>query len=275
MSLNERQTETRIRVATASPRDDDTGMLRLDGRPPDCSIVIAELGTVHGQLRIAQESLEHVAADARDIALRASRAERARLAQILHDGLQQLLVAAKMRLHASLRTFPQGSDQASAMQAMDLLCEAINASRTLTSDLSPLHYVDEGLGAALLWLSDWFTTHHGLKVDVDLATDAEPQSEALRTVVFQGVREILFNTVKHAGTDAAQVRVEQRERDVQVVIEDRGIGFEPSYFESKTDGFGLFSVKRRLESLGGSMDVVSAPGAGTRVTLRAPLSHRG
>jgi len=249
-----------------------------DGMPSavqmDCGDVLVELNKVKQHLESAQIALNQMARDSHGAELRATRAERCRLAQMLHDGLQQVLVAAKMRLCSAIQLPPSDGSKQAALQALELLNEAIQVSRTLTLDLSPLHFADEGLGAALIWLSNWFATHHALSVTVEVAADAEPESEPMRTLVFQGVREILFNAVKHAGIDKAAVKMVRSDGHIHIIIEDRGIGFHPQWFESKTDGFGLFSLRKRLEQLGGAMEVVSAPGAGTRVTLRAPLGNR-
>lgn len=233
--------------------------------------MFADLHEVRERLMAAQVSLEQCAREAQDVATRAKRDERRRLAQVLHDGLQQVLVAATMRIEMAVSLLPDGDAQSAAREAQHLMREAIRISRTMTLDLSPLHLIDDGLGPALIWLSDWFATHHGLKVTLNVATDAQPQSEAIRTLVFQGVREVLLNAVKHAGIDSAKVSMVRVGTELQITVEDRGVGFEPAFVEGKTHGFGLFSVKRRLELLGGAMDVVSAPGAGTRVTLKAPV----
>ncbi|HYD48496.1 MAG TPA: ATP-binding protein [Terriglobales bacterium] len=106
---------------------------------------------------------------------------------------------------------------------------------------------------------------------IEVSPDVEPVSETVRTLAFQGVGEILFNTVKHAGTDSARVRLARSDSELQVIIEDACNGFHPQWYGSKINGFGLFSVKRRLQELGDALEVVSSPGSGTRMTLKAPI----
>lgn len=235
----------------------------------------AELGEAKDQLRRAQASLGCSARDAVEQAARAKRVEQSRLAQMLHDGLQQLLVAARMRLERTLRLLPNGGAKHAVLEAKGLLVEAIEATRTLTTDLGPTHSVGRDLGSALICMRDGFATQHGLKVRVEVAANAELESESLRELVVQCVRELLFNIVKHAGSGDARVHVAKTGTDVQIVVEDFGIGFDPTVVEGKMNGFGLLSVKQRMEMLGGSMEVDSAPGAGTCVKLNAPAVQCG
>ncbi|MFP4144106.1 MAG: PAS domain S-box protein [Phycisphaeraceae bacterium] len=205
----------------------------------------------------------------------AEQRERRRLAQILHDHLQQLLVAVKMRtaqLHGQVGEGPRGSVE----QMDELLDQAIEASRTLTMELAPPVLYGAGLVAGLEWLGRWMEEKHGLKVHVEADEAAEPAGESLRAMLFSGVRELLFNVVKHAQTNEAWVTVTRTdEPGIRIVVEDEGAGFDPEAAASDTSGggFGLFSLGERLEALHGSMELESSPGEGTRVTVLAPLNE--
>jgi len=114
---------------------------------------------------------------------------------------------------------------------------------------------------------------HGLNVQLDIGQDAEPESEDMRVLLFQSVRELLFNAVKHAGAKAAHVSLNNLDDHIEVTVSDRGAGFDPGQIArraGKAGGFGLFSIRERLDMLGGRMEVDSAPGRGSRFTLRAP-----
>jgi signal transduction histidine kinase len=119
----------------------------------------------------------------------------------------------------------------------------------------------------------------GLVVEFEADPRAEPDSEDVRILLFQSVRELLFNVVKHAGVRRARVTMVRSPRDrLRLVVADEGSGFDVEKF--KTDGaaatgFGLFSIGERLELLGGSMELESAPGRGTRVTVHAPCRRSG
>jgi len=235
-------------------------------------------------LRASEERLRELnlvlarrASQLRELALdltRVEQRERRRLAEVLHDDLQQLLAAAKLRVSM----VQEGADpQARPVlgQVLGLLDAAISVSRSLTAELSSLVLYEKGLAAGLEWLGRQMQDKHGLCVHVEADPAAEPDGEDLRILLFQCVREALFNVVKHAGVSDASVRMTLAEGDVvQIEVTDEGTGFEPS--EVAADGsspglFGLFSMRQRLSLLGGRVDVLSAPGQGTRVILRAPM----
>lgn len=202
--------------------------------------------------------------------LQAEQHERRRLASILHDTVQQSLVAAKMHLSMFGRNTPDELRQ--HVQAMDeLLTDSIHVSRTMAVELSPPVLDEQGLIAALEWLSQQVHEKHGLSVELAADPQAEPDAKELRVLLFQAVQEALFNTVKHAKVDRACVHVTAHEDQLEVEVSDEGAGFDPEQLEGSAESFGLSSIRYRFALLGGSVRIDSAPGAGTRVMLRAPL----
>jgi CheY-like chemotaxis protein len=133
------------------------------------------------------------------------------------------------------------------------------------------------LAAALEWLGRQTQQKHGLTVDVRVDRQAEPADEELRILLFQAVRELLFNVVKHGKTDRAQITMTPFEDDrVEIVVADSGVGFSPSQLgasQVSNGGFGLFNMRERLESIDGYLTLESAPGEGTQATIVAPLQH--
>ncbi|NQU43674.1 PAS domain S-box protein [bacterium] len=206
--------------------------------------------------------------------------ERRRLAQILHDVLQQNLAAAKNQI-ALLRGQSPDPGLARILQQVEgLLAESIQTSRSLTVELSPPILYDSGLAVALEWLSIHMEEKHGLKVEVEAQVEAEPDSEGFRCLLFQAARELLFNIVKHAGVQEAHVRLDLSEdgRAPRLVVSDAGNGFDATGLFERAErprGFGLFSIQERLELLGGSMRIESNPGQGTRITLHASPDPAG
>ena len=200
--------------------------------------------------------------------------ERRRLAVVLHDHLQQLLVGAKYNLASATGKARPAAKQAAVDDVVRILDEAIEVTSSLTAELSPPTLHEHGLVAALEWLSGQMKKKQGLRVDVRADQAAEPAAEAVRIFLYHAVRELLFNVVKHAGVKHAHVSVARLGDDkVQVTVEDRGAGFEPRQLEvgrPGSGGFGLFSIREGLSYLGGRMSVESAAGRGTRFTLVAP-----
>lgn len=204
--------------------------------------------------------------------------ERRRLAQFLHDDLQQLLVGAKYSLHR-LSGQLSGPAQHGLVEIENLLNESINASRSLTMELSPpiLHQAE--LAPGLEWLARWMKKTHGLTVDLTVDPGLAVDREDVRLFLFQAVRELLFNVAKHARTDRAEVQISRHDpTQLLAVVEDRGVGFDPAkiFGPGNTDpeGFGLFSIRERIDLLGGSLQAESLPGRGARFTLLAPLDDK-
>ncbi|HON67798.1 MAG TPA: PAS domain-containing protein [Phycisphaerae bacterium] len=199
--------------------------------------------------------------------------ERRRLALLMHDHLQQLLIAARMKIGAIAQVVREDRAATWVRQAAQLLDESIAASRSLSVELSPPMLYESGLGAALDWLAQQMEEKHGLRVDVQ-ASD-EPEDEDIRVFLFQCVRELLFNVVKHAQVPQAEVRVKRLDEDrIIITVSDRGKGFDLAKLQerwAKGDSFGLRSVHERLGLLGGSFEIRTAPGEGMEARLIAPI----
>lgn len=225
----------------------------------------------------AEQRAAQLRALAADLA-QAEQRERKRIAQILHDHFQQLLVGAKFDLsivHSRLPGPEAGQDLERVSRTLD---EAIEASRSLAVELSPPVLHDAGLAAGLAWLGRWMHERHGLPVDVHAAAGIEPADEDVRIVLFHAVQELLFNVVKHARAQRAVIEVCQADHRLEIVVRDDGTGFDLSAHRAREQvlsGFGLFSIRERLEMLGGGLEVQSEPGRGTRVVLHVPITPRG
>lgn len=187
--------------------------------------------------------------------------ERRRIAEVLHGDLQQLLVAAKMALPKD-----QGVERARAR-----IDDSIKVARTLSTELHPPALSDRSFSAALEWLA-WQTRElSGLKVHVDADERAEPGSEGLRAFLFQAVRELLMNVVKHADADQAWVRLRQSGEDLEIEVQDLGKGCNPGNFDHLSrhkSQHGASALRRRIELLGGRFDI--STGRGCRITLIVP-----
>lgn len=200
--------------------------------------------------------------------------ERERVARVLHEHFQQLLVAARLHIEM-LMCKERGSDLLAQLSSVnDILQESIRECSSLTVELCPPVLYDLGLVAGLDWLAERMRSHHALHVRVEADPAAEPVDLELRTFLFEAVRELLFNVVKHARVESATVTMDPLESGlIRIAVADRGCGFEPARFLPEREaqpGLGLFSIRGRLESLGGRMTVESTPGGGTLVALYAP-----
>ena len=199
--------------------------------------------------------------------------ERRRLAQVLHDHVQQLIVAAQMRLGILEKQGLSDGGLATLKDISDTLREAAEATRSLTVELSPPVLHDAGLAAALAWLARRMQEKNQFTVELLTESDAEPVNEDVRLFLFEAVRELLFNAIKHSKVAEARVSMNRdRNGRTQIVVEDAGVGFDAAEKIGSpiAAGFGLFSIQQRLAHLGGRVTFSSSPGKGTRVTLQVP-----
>ncbi|MCE5229278.1 sensor histidine kinase [bacterium] len=203
---------------------------------------------------------------------RAEQRERKRLAQVLHDHLQQLLVGARWNLDAVRgRAGKEAGGQLDAVE--NLLNEAIADSRSLAVELSPPVLRESGLVAAMNWLGRWMAEKHGFNVEVEAGDEIPPDTEGICVLLFQCVRELLFNSVKHSGVKTASVRIVRAGNELQITVADNGAGFDPASMQdgSGKPGFGLYSIRERMLLISGRMEIESATGRGARFTLFAPM----
>jgi signal transduction histidine kinase/CheY-like chemotaxis protein/sensor domain CHASE-containing protein len=204
----------------------------------------------------------------------AEQRERRRIAQVLHDDLQQILVAARLRIERLLRRAGNREQAEELVYADELLSQGIQSARSLSVDLSPPILRERGLAPALEWLARKMQLEHGLEVHLDVQEDVAPDNEDAKYFLLQAVRELLFNVVKHAGVTHAHVRLAPvKEPFLKIVVEDEGTGFDPKAAGrggGVDEHFGLYSIQQRLELIGGEAEIESAPGRGTRITLYVP-----
>ena len=199
--------------------------------------------------------------------------ERNRVAQALHDELQQQLVAVQFPL-SSLRKRFSGEDAEVLKEVSELLKGAITTTRQVTSDLSPPVLRGEGLVEALRWLTRRLEARFGLRVSLEAEGATSVPDEAVRALLFSLVRELLFNIAKHAGIDHATLTVREAEDVLTLTVADGGKGFDLAVLDVDGDGtgLGLRSARERLQLFGGDITVASQPGDGTHVTITVPVS---
>jgi len=226
---------------------------------------IARRKSVEEELRARSSQLSKMASQLTI----AEERERRRVTEILHDNVQQLLVGAKLRV-AGLKRAPEKLQQAT-IELEKILTQSIDLTRSLTSELSPPVLRQSGFAPALEWLARWMKERHGLDVAVRTGQDFGIENEETGILLFQSVRELLFNVVKHARISRAQVTAECFPDQIRIQVSDEGVGFDPAQIQAQRDCFGLFSIRDRLHSMGGSMQAESTPGMGCRITLLAPL----
>jgi signal transduction histidine kinase len=245
-----------------------------------------EQAVAHHQQELARQAtaLEHknreVSALARSLTL-AEQEERRRVASLLHDHLQQILFGAKLGIGSVLLAESVEVRTEAAGRLEEIIDAAIKTTRDLAVELTPPVLDREELEIAFQWLAQHMEEMYGLRVRVDALTSCRVPVRELRVLMLQLARELLFNVVKHAGVTDARLELRASGSDLIVTVSDRGNGFDvnglPDMQSVSTTGtvpqtFGLYSVRKRLELLGGRLEVESQPGRGSSLSLRVPVS---
>ncbi|MDK2745427.1 MAG: response regulator [Nitrospira sp. BO4] len=285
--------EYRWCIDTGRPRFDDQGtFLGYVGSVMDITerkLVEEEFHRLNNELETrvrerTQElwtSQERLRALATELNLTEQR-ERKRVAAELHDHLQQTLVLGKLKVGQGKRVAAGIPAVAKILDETDaVFSDALQYTRTLVAELSPPVLRDNGLVAGLKWLGESMREKHGIAVTVTMSDDSRlrlPEDQTL--LMFQSVRELLINSWKYAGTGAVAVSLEHSDGVLRITVSDNGPGFDLAAALAGTSSgavsskFGLFSIRERMKALGGSFEVHSGAGQGTKATLVLPLIYK-
>ncbi|HEU4682949.1 MAG TPA: response regulator [Nitrospira sp.] len=202
----------------------------------------------------------------------AEQRERRKLATDLHDYLAQLLVAVRLKVSQAHSRLSHADVKRWLAEAEEILQQALDYTRSLVAQLTPMALHEFGLPAALKWLGDQMAQQYRLTVSVECDELPAPLPEDRSVLVYQSIRELLMNVSKHARVDQASVRMSVADDRLRVTVRDDGAGSDQDGSRPGLSAkFGLFSIKERMTALGGWFAVESAPGKGTTATLELPL----
>ena len=203
--------------------------------------------------------------------------QRKHLATQLHDDLAQYMVLGGLKI-ARLRSRLPAPDPflLRGLGEIEGMFEwSLAYTRTLMAELSPPVLHELGLSAALQWLAEDMVKH-GLMVELSLSPGPLPLREDEHVLLYQSVRELLINIVRHAKTSRARLALSvEVTNQLQIVVQDDGAGFKVESLAARTSGmhFGLFSIRERMEAMGGAFVLDSTLGGGTTITLTLPLRN--
>lgn len=200
--------------------------------------------------------------------------ERRRISVAIHDQIGQPLALVNLRLGALKKLAESEGFAGSFDEVRSLVNQVIEHSRSLNYELSPPILYEAGLEAALASLASNFSKEYGLTVEFHCDRRQKQLTGNISVLLFQAVRELLVNAVKHASPRKVVVISRKSKNNIMILVEDDGIGFDYHAFADggNIKSFGLFSLRERLTHLEGSLEVETAPGRGTRITLRSPLN---
>jgi PAS domain S-box-containing protein len=220
---------------------------------------------------------EQRAEQLRKFALALSRAEqqlRRHFADVVHNDLQQMIVAALLRMRRLCREINSQPAAGMLESAIDLLRKSVEEARRISIDLSPPILAQAQLDIAIRWLGGWIRDMHDFAVDFECEEEIVVKSDQLRMFLFDSIKELLFNAVKHSGVERALVSLHKDEAGFVVIrVSDRGVGVDMDKLRKNQEagkGFGIFSIRERIEVFGGSVRFDSAVGMGFRIEITVP-----
>ena len=234
--------------------------------------VASAYNTMREQISSYQQQLRSLASQ---LSL-AEEKERRVLAGLLHDHVGQIMLAVKLKLSSLAAEAGDQEQRDGILEARELVGKVIEDTRSLILEISPPVLSELGLNAALESLCGEMRDRYGLTVSCDTDNSSTPLGEDIGILLFQCVRELLVNVVKHAATSTCALVTTSAQGRFRVTVRDSGAGFDANRALDRRDqlrGYGLFSIRERLSHFDGVVSITSEPGKGTTVTLEVPLAR--
>jgi two-component system sensor histidine kinase UhpB len=239
-------------------------------------VVLVDVSALKLMERQARETGNRLRSLASELNLSEERTRKA-IAQTLHDEVGQMLALARMKLSSALNLPEETAVEKIVEEVLDMLGLVIKETRSLMVEISPPVLHDLGLGAAIDWMAERMSSEHGIAIETMNTGDFSDLEHDLKVMLYQMTRELLVNIVKHSGGRHVLVTVERDEHTIGITVRDDGNGFDAREAGSAAaeSGFGLFSIRERLKSYNGSLQIESQKGKGTTVTVRLPMGKKG
>ncbi|RYZ23940.1 MAG: tetratricopeptide repeat protein [Chitinophagaceae bacterium] len=201
--------------------------------------------------------------------IEAEESERQRIAKDLHDGVGQMMSAARMNLSALRSRLPlaDGDNRQTFENVIALVDDSCREVRAVSHNMMPNALLKSSLAAAVREFIDKID-HRALQVQLYTEGLDERLEANVETVLYRVVQECVNNVIKHSGASRLDIAIIREGRELTATVEDNGRGFEPG---ASADGLGLRNIRTRIGYLKGSVEFDSRPGRGTLVALMVPL----
>ena len=271
--------ECRILHSGGEPRwiSGRTALIRYGGESALLGNIqdITERHKAEQALRDSRETLHRLSARL----MSAQESERQRVARELHDSIGQSLSAVKFMVERALdeQSGGTGSPQGTTLRTVvPVIQAAVEEVRRISMALRPTTLDDLGLLATIAWFTREFqATYPHMEVERLIEVEEFEVPEALKTNIFRILQEAMNNAAKYSQASKITVALRQLLGDLQLLVGDNGVGFNPGEARRNTSGggFGLASMRERAELFGGSLILTSSPGEGTMVIARWSLSE--
>jgi two-component system, NarL family, sensor histidine kinase UhpB len=233
---------------------------------------VEEIGRLSRSFTLLLDRIEKERRASGQLAMRAQEEERRRLARDLHDEVNQALTAILLRLEALAQdTPPERAGEVAELKR--LVNQAMDELLTLARQLRPSALDDHGLLPAVEAQLKRFSARTGIEVRLRTEGDPNELPEVMQTAIYRVAQEALANVARHAGATVVEVDLEEADGGAELRLRDDGAGFDAGAIpragsQGPGAGLGLGGMAERARLVGGELDVRSAPGGGTSVTLR-------
>ncbi|MBC7247280.1 MAG: GAF domain-containing sensor histidine kinase [Actinobacteria bacterium] len=205
--------------------------------------------------------------------------ERARIARELHDSVAQSLL--KIIYTAGFALDFLKEDPRLAVEEIEEVQlrakDCLRELRAIMANLRPTSLDILGLRETIVRYAEQFEEEYAITTSVDLQ-GLDTLSPAVELAVFRILQEELTNVRKHSNAESVSIRTETRGGDFILTVEDDGVGFDPDTLAAEQESgkhLGLMAIRERAELLGGELTIASAPGRGTKLTVRIPMVAEG
>jgi signal transduction histidine kinase len=226
-------------------------------------------GRLEGRLNRQRADLQRLSAKI----VSAQEDERRAIARELHDEVGQLLTAVKVELALAHRHVEAAKGPTEALHSVrDIADRALHTVRNMSHLLHPSLLDDLGLPAAIDSYLQEFGKRHGIRVELLQAGMQERLAPATEAAAYRIVQEALTNVANHARAAECRVQLQRLPSTVLVIVDDNGLGFDPTAADSVRSGLGLIGIRERVAQLMGTLRLESAPGKGTRLTVVLPVA---
>lgn len=258
-----------IRISIRPVYDDQGMVTNFTGVFSD----ITERKELENKIRTYEQELLSATSELLSLESRIEERERYLIAADLHDYVGQNLVTLLFKL-AAMRKEISSPDQLQSLEELhELISQTIQYTRSLTTELSPPVLEEIGLEAAIAGLAEGITKTFGMAVTVHDDGRVKQSHGDTRYLLFRMVREMLMNAVKHAQAGVVKICLAGSSGFLYISVEDNGIGFDTATVARNHRGFGLCTIRDRINRMGGYCGVESRPGGGTMIILSVPLKQ--
>jgi PAS domain S-box-containing protein len=237
----------------------------------------AELSQLNESLRNEIEERQRIEQQRAQLFTRlvlAQEDERRRIARELHDQLGQQMTALRLTLETLKTLSNERTEMRTQVEALQELAHQLDQDIAFRVwELTPAVLEGLGLAAALAEYAGNWSKRFGIRAKLHMTRPAdEPLTSEMSTTIYRFAQEALNNVVKHARADRVDIVLEHTHQHVSLIVEDNGIGFNPSDAQAAPEGFGLIGMRERAALAGADFQIESAPGNGTTLILRVPAA---